>query len=148
MLLQNKIVILLIIAVAAISVYLLGDNVFNIAPQDIKKEVSSARDWLIIISVIYVLNFIIAWLFKGSWSVTLGRMLVCGFFGYIVISEFIDIAGQNYNIWGELLKGEGSTDIAAIKAIRYTMTAWIVSFVMTVICIGVGFESEQEQKDI
>lgn len=141
--LPNKIPMLLMLPVCGIAVYFLGGQVAEIDSQ----IVSGSRNWILIHFMVYLANFVLAWFLRTSWPVTMGRMLVCGLFAYISISELIDLLGGYYGQWSQLLGGDGKLGETIVNAVRYTITAWMVSFVMMVVCIAVGFEAEDSSAD-
>ncbi|MBN2341333.1 MAG: hypothetical protein JXX29_07325 [Deltaproteobacteria bacterium] len=141
MTLANKIPVLLMFPVGAIAIYFLGANVHDVPSQ----MVHGARQWLLILLGVYAINFSVAWFLKNSWPAALGRMLVCGLFAYIAISELVDLLGNYWGHWGQLLGGEGRLDISTVHAARYAGTAWLVGLVMMVLCVAVGFEDRETE---
>ncbi len=138
--LSNKVPFLLIFPVSAAAIYFLGMNVVDTASQ----SVESSRQWLLIFIGVYVANYTFAWMLRYSWPVTMIRMLGCGLFAYIAISELIDVLGGMWGHWLQLLGGEGGLPLTLVAATRYTTVAWLVALVMMILCIAMGFEHEAD----
>ena len=134
--LANKIPVLMMIPVAGVAIYFIGTNVSDIPSQ----IVGGSRQWLLIFLGVYVINYTIAWFLRLSWTASMIRMLGCGLFAYVAISELVDVLGGMWGHWHQLLGGEGDLGIPTVAAVRYAVTAWTIGLVMMVICIALGFE--------
>lgn len=144
MTLSNKIPVLLMFPIAAIAIYFLGGKV-----QDVPSEiVNGARKWMVIFLGVYIFNYVLAWFLRDSWPAAMARMLGCGLFGYIAISELVDLFGGYWGHWSQLFGGEGPLENQTVYAARYVATVWTVNVVMMVLCISVGFESQIDKKDM
>ncbi|MBN2714494.1 MAG: hypothetical protein JXX14_01490 [Deltaproteobacteria bacterium] len=138
--LNNKIPILLMFPVAALAIYFIGGRVVDVQSQ----IVSASRQWLLIFLGVYGVNFILAWFLKNAWTPALIRLLGCGLFAYVAISELVDTVGGMWGHLHQLLGGEGTLDDTVVNAVRYTVTAWTVGLTMMVVCIAIGFESGKD----
>ena len=135
--LANKIPVLLMFPVAAVAVYFIGANVTDTGAQ----VVDGSRRWLLVFLGIYAGNYAVAWFMRNSWPAAMIRMLACGLFAYIAISELVDVLGGAWGHWHQLLGGEGTLPEKNVSALRYTTTAWTVGLTMMAVCIALGFES-------
>ncbi|MBN2530701.1 MAG: hypothetical protein JXR76_30215 [Deltaproteobacteria bacterium] len=137
--LANKIPFLLMFPVSAVAVYFIGAGVTDIDTR----IVDGSRQWLLVFSGVYLVNNVVSWFLRHSWTAALVRMLVCGLFAYISISELIDIIGGMWGHWGQLLGSEGPLDANVASAVRYTIVSWLVCLVMMIVSIAVGFEADE-----
>lgn len=143
MTLPNKLAVLLMLPIASIGIYVVGNNV-----EDVENNiVNASKNWLLIHLTVYFFNYILAWFARASWPVTMGRMLICGVFGFICLSELVDLIGHNYGNWAQLLGGEGVLSEISVKATRYAIISWISATVLMITSIGIGFESDNESND-
>jgi hypothetical protein len=108
-------------------------------------EVAAARNWLAAILGGFVINYVLAWRFRASWTVTLVRSLVWAVAAYICISDIVDIFGENWDLAGQILGSDGSGDPGALSGLRLRLTFRVVGLVSSALCIGVGFEKHVDE---
>jgi hypothetical protein len=104
--------------------------------------VTAAGPWLSLLAAIYAAGFMIAWRFRNSFSVSLGRMLIWAVVAYLAISHIVDLVGQSELALDKLV-GLAATDSGgpALAEIRALLAAWAAALVMSIISIAIGFEN-------
>lgn len=112
-------------------------------PEGLADEVTSARNWLAAILVGYVVNYVVAWHYRVSWTVTLARSLIWAVAAYICISDTVDIFGENWDLADQILGSAPLGDAESIGGLRLRLAFRLVGLVSAALCIGVGFEKHQ-----
>lgn len=132
---------------AAMAVILLGRGVLPSLPGRVGEPLADAHGWLLIITVLYIINFLISWRFWASWPVFVTRALIWALIAYLCISNIVDLFGENSKIGWQILGAEGGGDRAVVTGLRGQLYSWAVGLAMAAICIGIGFESSRVDRE-
>jgi len=127
---------------AAAIVILVVQNVQGSLPAGVAGPLKMAHRWLGIISVMYIVNYLIAWRFVSSWPIFMVRSLIWGLIAYLCMSNLVDVLGENSDIAWQILGAPGAAAREVLKGLRGELAIWSVALIMSAICIGVGFEKE------
>jgi len=140
MILRNKFILIAVAAILGAVGYVFYSTFKNSLPQASGVQLASSLKWLAIIGVFYVANFLLAWRYRKSWPVTMGRTLTWAFVAYICISNIVDVLGLHRNIAWQIMGEEGGGDPVLIEGLRAQVVVWALSLVLSVVCIAIGFE--------
>ncbi|MCP4599697.1 MAG: hypothetical protein GY847_04020 [Proteobacteria bacterium] len=131
--------------IIAVAVILLGRSSFFSLPGDSVESLVSAHQWLAVITVLYIFNYLAAWRYSSSWPLSMSRMLLWAVIAYLCISNIIDLLGENWSIAGQILglSGEvpGDGGSAVVIEMRWRLAVWAAALAMSCVCIGIGFEA-------
>ncbi len=146
---RNKLIAVAVGPIAALALFLyLGAADFSSAEAQ-GDGVGLIRQWLAILSALYVINYVIAWKYRSSWPMTMGRILVWGAVAYLCISHTVDLFGERREMAWQIIGSDGPGSKELISLLRVRLAGWVVCLAMSLVCIGVGFEkdSSDEKKD-
>ncbi len=129
---------------AAAIVILAVQNVQGALPASVAGPLKIADRWLGIISVMYIVNYLIAWRFVSSWPVFMVRSLIWGLIAYLCMSNLVDLFGETSDLAWQILGAPGAATTDVLKGLRGELAIWSVALIMSVICIGIGFEKEND----
>lgn len=116
-------------------------------PSELSGEVAAARNWLAVILGGFAVNYAVAWLYRASWTVTLVRSLLWAVVAYLCISDIVDIFGENWDLAGQILGGDGPGAPDVVAGLRWRLALRAVGLASAAICIGVGFEKHAGEAD-
>jgi hypothetical protein len=142
MTLKTRIMILAAWAVIAGVILLVGWLTSGSLPEHLTGEVALARNWLGAILLGFVVNYAVAWRYRGSWTVTLVRSLVWAFVAYICISNIVDVFGEHRALAWQILGEDGPGKPEAIAGLRWILALRLAGLISAAICIALGFEKE------
>ena len=98
--------------------------------------------WLLVLSILYAVSFLVAWRYKASFTIAMSRMLIWAVIGYLGISHTVDLLGNHYEIiWQILDVAEGTAEASLLTAIRARLFVFTVIIAMAITSIAIGFES-------
>ncbi len=137
-----RIAIIALGPLAAVVVILLARHVQSALPTSVAGPLGIAYRWLGIISIMYIVNYLIAWRFIASWPIFMARSLVWGLIAYLCMSNLIDLFGENSALAWQILGAPGAEDSGVLKGLRGELAVWVVGLAMSAVCIGIGFEKE------
>jgi hypothetical protein len=134
---------LLIIAfwpLAAAIVILVGRVGLQTLPQSAVEAITASHRWLEIVAVLYIANYLVAWRFSDSWPISMARMLIWAVIAYLGISNVVDIFGENRAYSWQILGFEEQQNPAHVSELRSRFIVWTLALIMSLVCIGIGFE--------
>ncbi len=146
---RNKLIAIAVGPIAALALFLyLGAADFSSVEAQ-GDGVGLIRQWLAILSALYVINYAVAWKYRSSWHMTMGRLLVWGAVAYLCISHTVDLFGENREMVWQIAGSPGPGSAELISLLRARLAGWVVCLVMSLVCIAVGFEkdAQDENKD-
>jgi hypothetical protein len=129
---------------AAIAVVLYARAVARALPPALGAPVETALDGLSIAAALYVVNWVLAWVYRASWPVTLGRCLVFAVVAYMGVSSLVDVFGENYGLKWQILGLDDAADATLVGALRARAVCYAAVIALAGICIGFGFERRPE----
>ena len=144
---KARIAILTAWAVGSLALLLGSWSAPEALSAEVGGEVATARNWLAAILGGYAVNYVLAWRYRASWTVTLVRSLIWAVAAYICISDIVDIFGENWDFAGQILGGDGPKDPDTIGGLRLRLALRVVGLVSSALCIGVGFEKHVDEED-
>ncbi len=146
---RNKLIAIAVGPIVALSLFLyLGVADFSVVEAQ-GEGVGLIRQWLAILSALYVINYVVAWKYRSSWHMTMGRLLVWGAVAYLCISHTVDLFGENREMVWQIAGSDGPGSVEFISLLRARLAGWVVCLAMSLICIAVGFEKDtaEEKED-
>ena len=127
----------------ALGALLFGHAMFDRLSSDAAEVLAIEQKWLMGAAVLYGVTTIVAWHFRGSFSLSASRMLIWAIIAFIALSHALDIVGA-YR--ADILSILGLSDtqltqptLLGLRTRALNMGAIVV---MGVISIGVGFETK------
>jgi hypothetical protein len=139
---RNKLLAVAVGPIVALALYLyLGVADFSSAEAQ-GDGVGLIRQWLAILSALYTINYIIAWKYRSSWPMTMGRILVWGAVAYLCISHTVDLFGEHREVVWQIAGSDGPGSKELITLLRARLAGWVVCLAMSLVCIAVGFEKD------
>lgn len=144
---RNKLIAIAVWPIAALALFLyLGATDFSpVEAQGV--GVGLIRQWLAILSALYVINYVMAWKYRSSWPMTMGRILVWGAVAYLCISHTVDLFGEHREIAWQIVGSDGPGSEELIALLRARLAGWVVCLAMSLICIAVGFEKDAQEEE-
>ncbi len=145
---ETRLAVIAVGPIMAVVVILLGDRSAQVLGTDAAAMLRSGHHWLAAITVLYLLNFLIAWRFAQSWPISATRLLIWAVIAYLGISHLIDLFGNNSALaWRAL--GMGNQDGASSRVIelRAQIATWGIILFMSIVCIAIGFESSRGESE-
>ena len=109
-------------------------------PMKAAEALGGASNGLVIAAALYAANWVIAWVYRESWPVTLARSLVFAVVAYVGLSNLIDLFGENREVIWQILGREPASDAVAISALRARAMCSVCVMGLSAIAIGLGFE--------
>jgi hypothetical protein len=106
--------------------------------------VEQAADGVLIAAALYLANWILAWVYRASWPVTLGRCLVFAVVAYVGVSSLVDLFGENRGLAWQILGAESPGDPALVAALRARGVCHATVIALAAIAIGFGFERRRD----
>jgi len=144
---RNKLIAIALGPIAALALFLyLGAADFSSVEAQ-GDGVGLIRQWLAILSALYVINYAIAWKYRSSWSMTMGRILVWGAVAYLCISHTVDLFGEHREMVWQIAGSDGPGSVEFIALLRARLAGWVVCLAMSLVCIAVGFEKDADDAD-
>jgi len=132
---------------AAIAVVLYARAVAHALPSALAPPVETAVDGLSIAAALYVVNWVLAWVYRASWPVTLGRCLVFAVVAYMGVSSLVDVFGENYGLKWQILGLDAAADATLVGALRARAVSYVAVIALAAICIGLGFEKRPDDDE-
>jgi hypothetical protein len=105
-----------------------------------------AVQWLGIVTVMYLVNHVIAWRYAKSWPIFVTRSLIWAVVAYLCISNIVDLFGLNYEISNQILGISSHGESPVLRSIRIRIGAQAIMLVMAIMCIGFGFEATTQEE--
>jgi len=124
----------------AIAVVLYARAVARALPSALNAPVETAADGLSVAAALYAVNWVLAWVYRASWPVTLGRCLVFAVVAYMGLSSLVDVFGENRGLEWQILGIDATADATLIPALRARAVSYAAVIALAAICIGFGFE--------
>ncbi len=93
----------------------------------------------------YIANYLVAWKTATSWSISMVRMLIWAFVAYLCISNCVDILAEDRTLWRQIAGLEDVSNPLVVSHMRSRLGAYIASLMLSLVCIGVGFEKTKKQ---
>jgi hypothetical protein len=137
---KSRIIALAVFPVVAVTAYVLLRRAAGDLPAPLAGTTEWARDWLALTAALYVANFVIAWVYRASWAMTLARSLAWAVAAYVCISNLVDLVGGNQEAAWQILGAEGPAGADDVLALRARAAGWGLSLAGAILCIAVGFE--------
>jgi hypothetical protein len=125
---------------AAIAVVLYARAVARVLPLALNAPVETAADGLSVAAAMYAVNWVLAWVYRASWPVTLGRCLVFAVVAYMGLSSLVDVFGGNRGLAWQIFGVDAASDSVLICSLRAQMISYGAVVGLAAICIGFGFE--------
>jgi hypothetical protein len=125
---------------AAIAVVLYARAVARALPLALNAPVETAADGLSIAAALYAVNWVLAWVYRASWPVTLGRCLVFAVVAYMGLSSLVDVFGENRALAWQIVGVDAASDSVLIYSLRARAISYTAVLGLAAICIGFGFE--------
>jgi hypothetical protein len=144
---RTKIAILAAWALAAAGLLIAGWGSPAGPPPELSGEVATSRNWLALILGGFAINYVVAWFYRASWTVTLVRSLLWAVVAYICISDIVDIFGENWGLAGQILGSDGPGEPEVVSGLRWRLALRVAGLASAAICIGVGFERRVDEAD-
>ena len=147
---ETRLGIIAVGPIVAVVVILLGERSSQFLGPDAAATLRSGHHWLTAITMLYLVNFLIAWRFAQSWPISAARLLIWAVIAYLGISHLIDLLGYNSALaWRALGIGNQDGTSSRIVELRGQIATWGIILFMSIVCIAIGFESssgESEEK--
>ena len=125
---------------AAIAVVLYARAVARALPLVLNAPVETAADGLSMAAALYAVNWVLAWVYRASWPVTLGRCLVFAVVAYMGLSSLVDVFGESRGLSWQIVGVDAASDSAVIRSLRAQAISYAAVIGLAALCIGFGFE--------
>lgn len=125
----------------AVVVALYGWSRLSSLPPAVGEPVLLVIQWLVIITIMYIVNHYVAWRNPTSWTLFLTRSLVWAVLAYLCISNIVDLIGLHSGTINQILGIEAGGEPAVLSGLRLRLGGQFIMLAMAVTCIGFGFES-------
>ena len=132
---------------AAIAVALYARAVARALQPAAAEPLEIAADVLSVAAALYVVNWVLAWVYRDSWPVTLGRCLVFAVVAFVGLSSLVDVFGENRGLAWQILGCDDPVDLLVIQALRAQAVCHAAVIALGAICIGFGFERGRDDED-
>jgi len=132
---------------AAIGVVLYARSVARSVPLPMGGPVETAADGLSVAAALYAVNWVLAWVYRASWPVTLGRCLVFAVVAYVGLSSLVDVFGEHEGLAWQILGVDAASDAKLVLALRARAICDAVVLGLSAICIGFGFERGRSEEE-
>jgi hypothetical protein len=109
--------------------------------------VETAADGLSVAAALYAVNWVLAWIYRASWPVTLGRCLVFAVVAYVGLSSLVDVFGEHEGLAWQILGAEAAPDAKLVLALRARAICDALVLALSAVCIGFGFERGRGEGD-
>jgi hypothetical protein len=104
------------------------------------EPLEDASDGLAIAAALYVANWILAWVYRTSWPVTLARCLVFAVVAYVGLSGLVDLFGEHRAIAWQIAGVDPVVDPLAVEGLRAQGLCSLAVIGLSAIAISLGFE--------
>ena len=131
--------------VAAGAVVLYARSLAKALPIDPAARLESASDGLAIAAGLYAVNWILAWVYRTSWPVTLARCLILAVVAYVGVSNLVDLFGENRALSWQILGTQPPVDALVVAGLRARAACSVVVIALSAIAIGLGFEPRRTE---
>lgn len=111
----------------------------GLAPEP-AEALDRASDGLALVGAMFAANWIVAWIYRSSWPVTVARCLVFAVVAYVGVSELVDLFGENRDVAWQILGADPPADAAAVAGLRARGLSWLCVTGLAALAIGFGFE--------
>jgi len=128
---------------AAVAVVLYARAAARALPVPLSASIETAADGLSIAAALYAVNWVLAWVYRSSWPVTLGRCLVFAVVAYMGLSSLVDVFGESRGLGWQILGADAVSDTTLIHSLRVRAVCFGLMLGLSAICIGFGFEKRR-----
>jgi hypothetical protein len=132
---------------AAVGVVLYTRAVARALAAPLSATLENAADGLSIAAALYVVNWVLAWVYRASWPITLGRCLVFAVVAYVGLSSLVDVFGESRGLAWQILGVDPAADPTSIRALRARAICYAAVLGLSAICIGFGFERGRDEAE-
>jgi hypothetical protein len=143
---RTRFVFIAVWPLLAVWLILYGTNSMSSVSPSVGEPVMVAVQWLGIITIMYVINHVVAWRYAKSWPIFMTRALIWAVIAYVCISNIVDLFGMNDEISNQILGLTDGGEDPVLTGIRLQLAAQAVMLIMAVTCIGFGFESSAAEE--
>ena len=141
---RTRLAVVAVWPLVAVVVALYGWSRLSSLPPAVGEPVLVVVQWLVIITIMYVVNHYVGLRNPRSWTLFLTRSLVWAVLAYLCISNIVDLIGLNAATVNQILGLEAGGDPVVLSGLRLRLGGQLVMLAMAVTCIGFGFESTGE----
>lgn len=129
---------------SALASLLFGQAMFDQLSSETAEVLSIEQKWLMGASVLYGISTIVAWHFRGSFSLSASRMLIWAIIAFLALSHCIDIIGAyRSEIPSVFGLGDSRLTPQTLLGLRVRALNMGSIIIMGIISIGVGFEVKE-----
>lgn len=139
--LSTRIVFIAAWPLLALLTIVYGQSVLAAFPEEPAREIAVLLKTLGVVSLLYLANYLIAWRYSMSWTVTVVRMLVWAVIAFFFVSEIVDLLGENWPIVSQILGLAAPQETVLISELRLKLVLLLFSLIISSVCIAIGFET-------
>jgi hypothetical protein len=126
--------------VAAGAILLYARSVAKGLPLGPAEALDGASDGLVIATALYAVNWVIAWVYRRSWPVTLARSLVFAVVAYVGLSNAVDVFGEHRELAWQICGLAPVADHVLVAGLRAEAMCALGVLGLSAIAISLGFE--------